>query len=256
VVNRRCYARRFAYCLFQRDLSALRLVSDDVRGHGLRALAALSKYLGCYEDFRGLVKNYGLKWNGKKAEDLIIARLLKGVNGDEVYEWMREVKRLCPEYGGFVDFMAATGLRYEESVNSWNLIIQLARENALGKYYNERRQVLEHFRFKELFLRNSKKAFISFIAKRQVDAIALARELTVNVLLNRLKRRKIRQRFSDIRELHASVLTRHLSQPEIDFLHGRVSTSVFMRNYFNPAWISDLQTRTLKAANEILAKTS
>ena len=42
--------------------------------------------------------------------------------------------------------------------------------------------------------------------------------------------------------------------PEIDFLQGRVSSSVFMRNYFNPAWITDLRERTLKAAEEILAK--
>jgi hypothetical protein len=27
-----------------------------------------------------------------------------------------------------------------------------------------------------------------------------------------------------------------------------------MRNYFNPAWISDLQQRALKAVDEILAK--
>jgi hypothetical protein len=30
------------------------------------------------------------------------------------------------------------------------------------------------------------------------------------------------------------------------FLWSRVSTSVFMRNYYNPSWIKDLKTRTLK----------
>jgi len=45
-----------------------------------------------------------------------------------------------------------------------------------------------------------------------------------------------------------------LTPPEIDFLHGRVSASVFMRNYFNPAWITDLAQRTLKAIEEILTK--
>lgn len=42
-------------------------------------------------------------------------------------------------------------------------------------------------------------------------------------------------RFGDVREVWASVMPKHLRQPEIDFLQGRVSTSVFMRNYFNPA---------------------
>jgi len=50
------------------------------------------------------------------------------------------------------------------------------------------------------------------------------------------------------------MLIKYLRQPEIDFIHGRGSTSVFMRNYFNPAWISDLKERTLKAAEEILEK--
>jgi hypothetical protein len=37
-----------------------------------------------------------------------------------------------------------------------------------------------------------------------------------------------------------------------NFLHGRVSSSVFMRNYFNPVWISDLKERTFKAVAGIV----
>ena len=58
-------------------------------------------------------------------------------------------------------------------------------------------------------------------------------------------------RLRDIRELHASLSTKHLEQPEIDFLHGRISTSVFMANYFNPALIADLKERAFKVAKEI-----
>lgn len=63
-----------------------------------------------------------------------------------------------------------------------------------------------------------------------------------------------RQRFSNVRELHATLVIKYLRQPEIDFIRGRVSTSVFMRNYFNPAWIGDLKERTLKASKEIMEK--
>jgi hypothetical protein len=42
-----------------------------------------------------------------------------------------------------------------------------------------------------------------------------------------------------------------LKESEIDFLHGRVSTSVFMRNYFNPALIGDLKERVFKAVAEL-----
>ena len=41
-------------------------------------------------------------------------------------------------------------------------------------------------------------------------------------------------------------MTKYLSQPEIDFLQGSVSGSVFMRNYFNPALIGDLKERVFK----------
>jgi hypothetical protein len=57
--------------------------------------------------------------------------------------------------------------------------------------------------------------------------------------------------FSDIREMLATLLTRHLSIAEIDSLQGRVSGSVFMRNYFNPALISDLKERVFKTIEEL-----
>ena len=101
-------------------------------------------------------------------------------------------------------------------------------------------------------LRKSKKAFICFVSKDLITKIAESKPLTLNILPNRRKRRKLTRRFGDIREFHASILTRHLRQPEIDFIHGRISTSVFMRNYFNPAWIQDLKERTLKSAEDIL----
>ena len=59
-------------------------------------------------------------------------------------------------------------------------------------------------------------------------------------------------RFSDIRELFASCSVKHLKQPEIDFLQGRVSTSVFMQNYFNPMWIADLKTRAITNLTDLL----
>jgi hypothetical protein len=64
----------------------------------------------------------------------------------------------------------------------------------------------------------------------------------------------MKQRFSDIREYHASILLKHLKQPEIDFIHGRVSINIFMRNYFNPAWIDDLKNRVFIAIQEVLIK--
>jgi hypothetical protein len=47
-----------------------------------------------------------------------------------------------------------------------------------------------------------------------------------------------------------------LKDNEIDFLHGRVTSSVFMKNYFNPSLIVDLRTRAHRIVNEIQEKIS
>jgi len=66
----------------------------------------------------------------------------------------------------------------------------------------------------------------------------------------------VRPRVNELREYYATFMTRYLSQPEIDFLQGRVSASVFMRNYFNPALIGDLKVRVFQGISEIQTKIS
>ena len=157
----------------------------------------------------------------------------------------------------FMDLISYSGLRLVEAVSCYNLIIGLAREGRLSEYYNEQNSCLEHYKFKELFIRSSKKAFISFVPKELVERIARNKDtLTVNQILCRVKRQGIKSRFSDIREAHATFMTKYLRPSEIDFLHGRVSSSIFMRNYFNPALVEDLKERVFKGIQEIQIKIS
>ena len=78
--------------------------------------------------------------------------------------------------------------------------------------------------------------------------------LSSNAIHKHLQRSKIKSRFADLREAHASFLTKHLRSAEIDFLHGRISGSIFMQNYFNPELIDDLKMRVFKAIKEITEK--
>jgi hypothetical protein len=116
--DRLSYARRFAHCLLGRDFSELRRLSDDKMVHVLKVLSALAKFLGVYDDFKRLRRNYGLKWGGKSSDDLIIARLTKVVDESELCEWIRKVKAAIPSYAVFMDFITSTGLRYEEAINA------------------------------------------------------------------------------------------------------------------------------------------
>jgi hypothetical protein len=214
----------------------------------------LAKFAGVYDDFKALKAAYGLKWTGRSSDDLLIDRLTRVADPEEMFNWIKQVKTTFPLFATFMDFMAMTGLRYEEAINAWNLIIQLTAQGRLGTYYAKEKRVLEHFRFRETFIRKTKKAFVSFISESLVEEIAKQKPLTKPQITKRIQRARLKLRFGDIREFQGTVLTKYLSREEIDFIHGRVSSSVFMRNYFNPAWISDLQERALKAASEILAK--
>jgi intergrase/recombinase len=221
----------------------------------MKALSSLSKFLGIYDQFMALIKNYGLKWS-VRSDDLIIARFTKTVDPDEVFNWIKEVKASCPMFTDFMDFIATTGLRFEEAVESYNLIIRLSKEKKLSSYYDSEREILEHYKFKEQFLRRTKKVFISFVPKELIERIRDNKPLKMYGIQTKVKRKIHKLRFADIRELHGTLLTKHLSEVEINFLHGRVSSSVFMRNYFNPAWITDLKDRTFKGVANITAKIS
>ena len=140
--------------------------------------------------------------------------------------------------------MVATGLRLIEAIECYRLIITLNQQGTLSSYYNNERQIFEHFRFKSVFIRNSKKVYISFVPRQIVEAIS-----TVKQPINYDRA----QRLADLRELYASVSVKNLRESEIDFLQGRISSRVFLRNYFNPQFISDLQSRALKNAEELLS---
>jgi len=249
------YSKRYCQCLLSRDFNELLILSEHKKTHIMKALSALSKFLGMHEEFLKLVKNYGFKWS-ISSDDLIIARFTKAENPDEVFNWIRQVKECCPELTDFMDLMVVSGLRYGEGVDSYNLIVRLAKKGKLKQYYDTERETLEHYKFKKIFLRRTKKAFISFVSKNLVERISSNEQLSIYSIQTKLKRQIGRLRFGDIREIHGTLLTKFLSESEINFLHGRVSSSVFMRNYFNPALISDLKSRTFQGIQNIKKRVS
>jgi len=246
------YAKRFCHVLFSGDGSVLLGISEGLRKTVMAALSNLSKFLGAYECWREIITNYGLRWTSGKSEDFVISRITHTKNNSSVLDWARKVKAEIPELSVFIDFMLFSGLRLREAVNSWNLIIDLARAGRLSEYYNEENEALEHYRFKTLFMRRGKKVFVTFLPKRFVEAIGKQEKLTLYQISNWVRRdKKLKSRFPELREYYATVMTRWLNPAEIDFLQGRVSGSVFMRNYFNPALIGDLKERVFKGLAEI-----
>jgi len=255
VKDRLRYAQKYSHCLLKRDFSELNGFSECKRHHVLEGLSALAKFLGVYEVFKELMKAYGLKWRTSNPEDLIIARMSKVGEYGEVSEWINEVNAKLPKLKDFMTFITVSGLRFVEAVNSYNLIIDLTKEGKLSNYYDSAKEVLEHYHFKRFFICRTKKALISFLPGSLIERISESEKFTTAQINNRIRRAKLKSRFGDVRECFATFMTRWLNPAEIDFLQGRVSASVFMRNYFNPALIGDLKERTFKGIHELVKNT-
>jgi intergrase/recombinase len=247
------YAQKWEDCLRNGDLSKVLVLSPGRRRMVMASLAALAKFLGVYKDWQQLTERYSLKWAGRSSTDIILERFQKVEDPNEIFNWIKQVKQERPELTDFMDLMAITGMRMIEAFNCYNMIIQLSKEGRIAEYYKD--QILEHYKFKDVFIRGNKKIFISFVPEQLINRIAKNEPLNSWMSVQKLvTKRGLPSRFSDVREAHATFLTKFLKDAEIDFLHGRVSTNVFMRNYFNPALIVDLSTRVFQAIQEIQEK--
>jgi hypothetical protein len=154
----------------------------------MNALSCLSKFLGIYEQWSSLIKNYGLKWRIRD-DNLIIKRFTKTNNPDELFEWIRQINSQCPDLNAFMDLMITTGLRFEEAIDSYNLIVKLSQEGKIYQYYNYEKELLEHYKFKSIFLRRTKKAFVSFVPQQLISRIASSK-----VLAKQFKNRKLEEK--------------------------------------------------------------
>lgn len=244
------YAKRYQHCLLNQDLTDVALLSVSKRRLVLASLSNLAKFLGVYDQWKQTIRKFGVKWVSMEIKDKrVIDRITKKANPDSVYGAVKEAKSVHPEYADFLEFCAITGMRLVEAIESWNLIRSIS---SLNDYYDVEKEVLMHYKFPERFLRKGKKTFISFVPK---DLVAKIRnEHQIQITSRHTIGKALNVHFGDLREAHASVMTKYLNQAEIDFLHGRVGTSVFMQNYFNPALINDLKQRMFKGIAEIQSK--
>lgn len=150
----------------------------------------------------------------------------------------------------YLKFLLLSGLRKREGIQSFNLIIDLARTGRLADYYNEDLSMLEHYKYKQ-FLRNTKNAYITIMPKDFVMQIANSKPVSYSAIHCCLYRKHLRLRLKELRSYYASVMVRHnIISEEVDILQGRVPKSVFARHYLkeNP---TELRDRTLKAITEL-----
>jgi intergrase/recombinase len=150
----------------------------------------------------------------------------------------------------YLKFMVLSGLRMKEGMESFNLIIELYKQNKLNEYFNEELSMLEHCRHKQ-FLRNTKNTYITIIPKDLVMQIANCKPASYYSIHCFLMRRKINLRINELRSYYASFMVRHnIISEEVDLLQGRIPKSVFARHYLkeNP---TELRNRVLTALTQL-----
>lgn len=116
--------------------------------------------------------------------------------------------------------------------------------------------MLEHFKYKDLFLRKCKNAYISFVTPEMIELVQSVKpKITYEAIDSGLSRNRLAVRTKELRKLYATSLREYLPQELVDLLQGRVSQSVFLRFYYK-SLLSDIKENVLKAKtllqNELL----
>ncbi|HIE15057.1 TPA: hypothetical protein EYP70_07280 [Candidatus Bathyarchaeota archaeon] len=242
------YAKRYSFILFNpSEASILQTFTRDKRRLVMASLANLSEYLGIYDWWKYIVEKADLKYEKRTSLEVVTDILNSHIKGTK--QWLlKAVKTLPKPHSTVLVFNALTGLRPTEGCLSCKLITELSSKRELNKYLDKELMMLQHFKFKDLFLRKSKNCYISFISKDLLNLV-LENEpkiMSARTIAKALRKRGYRNPLNDLRKLYATTLKEHLPTELIDLLQGRVSQSIFLRYYYKPT-LTQIKEKTLKA---------
>jgi hypothetical protein len=249
------YAVRFGHILETGDAAELLTLSPRNRHHALAALAALSKFSGRYDRFLQIRQNYNLKWSSGNDSLRALQRFFDPeMTLDSMLQRIREMIRVLPTaMAAIIRFACLIGLRPAEVVECVRLLNTQPRDLQSLPYYNEERQTLEHFRFPSIFLRQTKKAYLSFITLDNLQPIVnlgCKTPPTWNAIRLTCRRRGINMDMRFCRKVFSSWLRQSEIMPEVvDMLQGRVSPNILTRHYLVPQ--DGLKDQVLEALEKL-----
>jgi hypothetical protein len=169
-----CYAKKYAHVL-QGGIppSTLLQLPPQTRLNAMKSLTALSKYLGCYEQWKATSKQYNLKWTTGNESIASLERFFNpNLTLDSMLSKVKEMIRVLPAtMAAVIRFAVLTGLRPSEACESVRLLnsgqvtdhkntrrnisthVEIKIPEDTSNYYNPEQQTLEHFRFPDIFIR-------------------------------------------------------------------------------------------------------
>jgi hypothetical protein len=214
----------------------------------MKALAALSKYLGCYDKWKNIVQRYQLKWSNEDSIQIFHNITNIEQDFDSMISWLKDtVKKLPMSYGNILLYDALTGLRPKEACESLRLL-----KNEPCNYLKEDSMILEHYKYQQ-FIRRTKKAYISIITDSILTIAKGSSICSYNALRLAVKRKGLAMNMAYCRKIFATHLrTNGIEQEIIDLLQGRTPKSVFVRHYFRPDFNYDRIRNSLDPLYEMI----
>jgi intergrase/recombinase len=221
-------------------------IPASTRGNVLKAMANLSKFLGVYGEYKQKLKNCGIKW--LSTDDAFSSFLrITNHNHSSLGDWYKAVQNILRDNENLLlKYALVTGIRKNEAIKSFNLIIDLANAGELDSYYNSELGILEHYKIRDgngdfMFLKATKKLYISIVSKVLIGEIAQSKKVSYSAIRKRLNRAKHTIRFKELRSYYATYLRQNGILAEyIDLLQGRIPKSVFARHYLKVEDVREL----------------
>jgi hypothetical protein len=246
------HAKRYYHILESHNAQELLSCSYKTRVHTMKALASLSKYMGCYDIWKEIVQRYQLKRSDSNKSIKVFNAIFQGEgnNYSSILKWIKDVIAVLPkEYQNIILFNTLSGLRPDEAQKAIHLI-----KTKEFEYIDKDRGILKHYQFPETFLRQTKNAYLSIISD---DMIKIAKatpdkEQYLVGLRKRVIKNNYKMNMYYCRKVFATYLRNKGIEPEIiDLLQGRISSSVFVNHYYRPD-IHEIITKRIRPVLESL----
>jgi len=225
------------------------MLSKDKQRLVMSSLSNLSKFLGIYQQWKASMKNTGLKWS--KSDSFNSFMRIFNNNHSDLIEWYHKaIDVLNDNEKLYLRFMLLNGIRKNEGILSFNMIITLYKQNKLNQYFNEELSVLEHFKYKQ-FLRNTKNVYISIIPKELISEITNSKPVNYSMIRKRLGN-NLKVRIKELRSYWSSFMVKNriLITEEADLCQGRIPKTVFAKHYLKEN-LKELSDRILKGLEDL-----
>jgi intergrase/recombinase len=241
------YGKKYSYVLERMDIKDLLVLAPAKQRYIMKALANLAKYNGLYEQWNSLRRQHKLKWSSTNTLDVFERIMNNDTTYNKMLEYIKQVLAVRPRsHANIVVFGTLTGLRPVEACKS----VQLTHTD-LSNYLNHDHFILEHFKWKDIFIRTTKKSFISIMTDRLLQIAKTADPQSYTSIYAYLHKRGLPMRMNYCRKIFGTHLRYCGIESEmVNLLEGRISPEIFVRHYWSPNMKQDIE-RVTKAIDSL-----